>query len=221
MKTTTKSNLSVLLCVLGAPLAFAQQDRSIPADIRAESAEMRADAKEAALDNLNREIDRLDAMADQAPTAEEKSATKARIERLKERRSELRKDYAQARYDELKADVRAEYTRIANWTKRTFSGNEADNRVNDLSYYKSRPTDSSKAESKAALNAVEKEIDRLKEHCKSMPKGEERKAAEIRIKSLEKRLDQLEDNFNKSYFDALVDDVNNEWNHHKGHIRSN
>ncbi len=220
MKTTYKTNIAILLSLLSAPIVFAQQDRSLPADIRAESAEMKADAKEAALDNLNREIDRLDEMADNAPTSEEKSATKARIATLKERRSELRKDYAQARYDALKADVKAEYARVSNWTKRTFTNDEANSRVNDLSDYKSRPTDSSKSESKAALNAVEKEINRLEESCKSMPKGEARKAAEIRIKSLEKRHDQLEGSFNKASFDALVDDVNNEWNHHKNQVRS-
>ena len=61
------------------------------------------------------------------PTAEEKDAAKARIDVLKSRRNDLRKTYVAARFDELKADVRAEGNRVAAWTRRTFNRDEASN----------------------------------------------------------------------------------------------
>ena len=216
MKTNSKSNLVIALSLLAAPFAFGQTTPA-PAQVRADVAEMKADSKEAALELLNREIDRLDDRVDDAPNAEEKAALKTRIAALKERRSELRKEYVQARYDSLKADVSAEYGRISTWTKRTFTSDSSSSSMsdaNDIAYYKSRPTDTSKAEAKAGLAAVKKEIGRLEDQCQKMPKGEQRKAAEMRIKALEKRRDQIEDNFNKAYFDTLIDDVKAEWKSH-------
>jgi uncharacterized protein YpuA (DUF1002 family) len=44
-----------------------------------------------------------------------------------------------------------------------------------------------------------------------MPKGDNRDAAKRRLKALEERKDQLEHDFNKARFNALIDDVKNEW----------
>lgn len=212
---------------------------------RAESelAEVRGDAAKAALKELDAEIDRLDDLADNAPTREEKAATKARIDVLKERRNELRKNYVAARYDQLKADVRAESDKIGSWTKRQFNrdpASKARNEMNDavsdakraardagdatyaaansaaasmdLAAYKMRPTDTNKEEAKAALKALDARIEELDDRADKMPKGEARDAEKRRVKALEDRKDKLQHDFNKARFDALIDDVQSEWN---------
>jgi len=243
MKTLSRRALA-LLPALAIAVTFPIYAHASEVTAKAESAiaEVRGDAAKAALKDLDIEIDRVDAMIDNAPTDADKAAAKARMDVLKERRSELRKSYAQARYDELKADIRAEASRVGAWTKRTFTkdpaekaadeardaardakkaardaGNTAYANVNtlgtavDIAAYKMRPTDTNKEEAKAALKALNQNIDQLEDRIDNMPKGEDRDAAKRRLKALEDRKDELESDFNKARFDSLVDDVQREW----------
>jgi hypothetical protein len=305
MKTKTIRLLACApaLALISSLPAFAADE--IPARINSGVAEVQGDAAKAALRELDAEMDQLDEMADNAPTAEEKAAARARIDVLKERRSELRKTWAKARYDELKADVRAEGNKFKAWTKRTFTRDPAEkaaddirdatddarrdarragdkaadnardarrdmersarranddmsdaardaerdakratrranDEVNDaardakrevrqagdntyahvsaagasmdLAAYKSRPTETNKQEMKAAISALEKKIDELDDRADKMPRGAERDAAKRRVKALEDRKDEIEKEFTKSRFDALIDDVQGEWN---------
>jgi hypothetical protein len=207
-------------------------------------ADVRADASKAALKDLDAEIDRIDSLEDNAPTPEEKAAAKARLEVLKERRNELRKNYAAARYDELKADIRAESDRVGAWTKRTFTRDpsskvrsDMDDAVSDakrdaraagdaayasansagasmdLAAYKLRPTDTNKDEAKAALKALNTRIKELDDRADKMPRGQDRDIAKAHVKALEERKEELKHEFNKARCDALIDDVQSEWNH--------
>ncbi len=273
------ATLPVLALVLALP-AFAAD---VPAKIEAGIADARGDASKMALKELDAEIDQVDAMIDNAPTAEEKASAKARMDVLKERRSELRKTYVKARYDELKADVRAEGNKFKAWSKRTFTrdpaekaadeiadstrdakrdakraGDEAADETRDaaraakretrragdemadasreakrdirktgdntyahasstaatmdLAAYKMRPTDTNKEEAKAAIKALEQKIDELDDRADKMPRGADRDAAKRRVKALEDRKDEIEKQFHKARFDALIDDVQGEWN---------
>lgn len=117
------SPLAVLLCL---PQLHGAAGGEPGARAEATVSEAQGDAAKAALKDLDAEIERVDALLDQAPTPEEKAAAKARMEVLKGRRNELRKTYAKARYDEVKADVRAEYDRAAAWSKRTLTRDPAE-----------------------------------------------------------------------------------------------
>lgn len=242
-----KTKLIPKLALVPALIAFAASPAYLVASettARADAAvsEVKGDAAKAALQEIDTEIDRLDVLVDSAPTMEEKSAARARIDVLKERRGELRKTYVKSRYEELKADVRAEANKLGAWTKRTFNRDEASNAEReikntmsdvkreanqagdrayaaassasasmDLAAYKTRPTDTNKEEAKAALKALDARIEALEERVDAMPSGTARDAAERRVKALEDRKDELEDNFNKARFNALVDEVQAEW----------
>jgi hypothetical protein len=82
----------------------------------------------------------------------------------------------------------------------------------DLAAYKARPTDSNKDEMKAAIKAMEKRIDELDDRADKMPRGADRDAAKRRVKALEDRKDEIEKEFTKARFNALIDDVQAEWN---------
>lgn len=233
--------LPTLAVVLALPARSIANETTAKAE--AGIAEVRGDAAKVALKELDVEIDHVDALIDNAPTPEDKAAAKARIEVLKERRSELRKSYVSARYDELKADVRAEANRVSAWSKRTFTKSPAEKAVDetndavkdakkaaktagdnayatassasasmDLAAYKLRPTDTNKDEAKAAIKALDQRIDELEKRADKMPKGADRDIAKRRIKALEDRKDELQHQFNKARFDALIDDVQSEWN---------
>lgn len=73
--------------------------------------ENKAEVK-ASLAGLDTEIDRLDQQADALPRGEQRDAAKLRVKALKERRGELSSDFRKARYDALKADVKAEWNKI-------------------------------------------------------------------------------------------------------------
>jgi chromosome segregation ATPase len=213
------------------------------ARVESNAAEISGDAAKAALKEIDAEIDVLDDAVDNAPTAADKSAAKARLDALKERRSELRKTYVRSRFDELKADVRAESNRIGSWSKRTYKrdpvtttdrdlrnatsdarrdASRAGDRAYataastaaavDLESYKRRATDTDRNEAKAALKALDDRIDALKNRVDNMPKGADRDIAKRRAQALEDRKDQLEKDFNKERFNALVDEVQAQWN---------
>ena len=242
-----KTKLLRVLTLTPALVVLTTPFRSTAADAAARASasvsEAQGDAAKAGLKELDTEIDRLDEIADHAPTAEEKASAKARIEVLKSRRNDLRKTYVSARYDELKADVRAEGNRVAAWSKRTFNRDPVSNAerdVNnavtdakrdarragddayataasaaaamDLSTYKLRPTDTNKDEAKAALKALDARIEDLDKRADKMPRGADRDAAKRQVKALEDRKDELKHEFNKARFDALVDDVQAQWN---------
>src|SRR3954465_4389298 len=102
--------LLALVCVPAAALlpgAALAAIESRPNQVDSAIAAGREEAAKAALKQLDAESEQVDSLIDSAPTPEEKSAAKARMDVLKERRSELRKAYVKARYEELKADVRA------------------------------------------------------------------------------------------------------------------
>ncbi len=82
----------------------------------------------------------------------------------------------------------------------------------DLAAYKMRPTDTNKAEAKAALDALDAKIDELDDRADHMADGPDRDAAKRKVKALEDRKDELQHQFNKARFNALVDDVQREWN---------
>lgn len=231
--------LPALALGLAAPLLANEATANVESGI----AEVKGDAAKAALKELDAEIDHVDALVDNAPSSADKDAAKARLEVLKERRSELRKTYVKARYDELKADVRAEANKVGAWTKRTFTRDPAEKAADDihdaaqdakrsakkagddtyayassagaaidLNAYKMRPTDTNKEEAKAAIKALEQKIKALDDRADHMPRGADRDAAKRRVKALEDRKDELEHQFLKARFDALIDDVQNEWN---------
>lgn len=243
-----KTKLLRSLTLAPALVAFAATPAFVHASetsARAEAAisEVKGDAAKAALAELDTEMDRLETLIDNAPTDADKAAARARLDTLKERRSDLRKTYATARYDELKADVRAEANRLGAWAKRTFNRDEASNAKReikdtmndakrdarqagdkayaataaagasmDLAAYKMRPTDTNKEEAKAALRALDARIEALEDRVDDMDSGPARDRAERRVKALEDRKDQLKGEFNKARFNALVDEVQNEWN---------
>jgi chromosome segregation ATPase len=82
----------------------------------------------------------------------------------------------------------------------------------DLAAYKLRPTDTNKDEAKAALKALDAKIEALEDRADNMASGPDRDAAKRHVKALEDRKDELKHEFNKARFNALVDDVQTEWN---------
>ncbi|WP_438480993.1 hypothetical protein [Oleiharenicola lentus] len=193
-------NTKTIRTLLAAPalaiLAIAPISMSAnEASARAESAyaEVKGDAAKLALKGLDAEIDHVEALIDNAPTPEDKAAAKARLEVLKERRSELRKNYAQARFDELKADVRAEGNRVGAWTKRTFTKSDtekaydkAEDSVKDASKAAKRAGDSAYAYANTAGATTDIAAYKLR------PTDTNKEEAKLAIKALEAKIDELE-----------------------------
>jgi hypothetical protein len=191
MKNKALLTLIPALALGFASPAFANE---ASAKVDATIAEAKGDAAKMALNELNAEIDAVDAQIDAAPTSADKDAAKARLEVLKERRSELRKTYSKARYDELKADVRAEANKVGSWTKSKFTRDPAEKAADDI---KDATHDAKKAAKKAGDNAYAyansagAEIDLAA--YKMRPTDTNRDEAKAALKALEKKIDQLDD----------------------------
>lgn len=226
------THLALALILIGLRPAFAAEP--VPGAARAEalSAEAVSAERKAALATVDAQIAQIEAALDRAPDAAEQNAARTRLATLKERRSELRKDYAKAKVDELQADTKVEYEKVAAWTKRTahdvkakVSGPEVDSAAAaqaaanpeanaasaQVGLYRMHPSPENKAEVKAALEALDAEIDRLEDHAATLPEGENRRGLEKRIKALENRENALQRDFTKARWDALVRDVKTEW----------
>jgi hypothetical protein len=189
-----------LLPTLALAFALPAHSRAAEATAKVESdlAEAKGDATKVALKELDAEIDRVDALIDNAPTPEDKAAAKARMQVLKERRSELRKTYVSARYDELKADVRAEANRVGAWSKRTFSKDPVDKASDDA---KDAVRDAKRAANNAGdtayanANAVGAATDLAL--YKSRPTDTNKDEAKTALKALSQNIDQLKDRADK------------------------
>lgn len=173
--------------------SFADTAGQVGAKVESNIAEARGDAAKLAMQELDAEIDQVDAMIDNAPTKADKDAAKARIEVLKERRNELRKTYVKARYDELKADVRAEGNKFSAWTKSKFHRDPADKAVDEV---KDATHDAKKAAKKAGDNAYAyanstgAAIDLAA--YKLRPTDTNKDEAKAAIKALDQKIDELE-----------------------------
>lgn len=197
MNTKLLRSLTILpLAVLvAAPLsAQTAQANEVAARADATAAEIQGDAAKAALKELDAEIDRVDAAVDNAPTPEDKAAAKARLKVLKDRRSELRKNYASARYDELKADVRAEANRVGAWAKRTFTKDPADKAMDDAKDSVASTKDAAKrAGDNAYATAASAGASIDLAAYKLRPTDTNKDEAKAALKALDNKIDALED----------------------------
>lgn len=195
-----KTKLIRTLALLPALSLFAVPSFASEATARAEAAlsEVKGDAAKAGLKELDVEIDRLDALVDHAPTPADKAAAKARLDALKERRSELRKTYVAARFDELKADVRAESSRLGAWTKSKFNRDDASNaqrevrnEVNEARREARTAGDNAYAAVSSTGAAADLAAYKLR------PTDTNKEEAKLAIKALEARIKELDDRADK------------------------
>lgn len=195
MKT---KHIITVLPMLALGFALPASANEAGAKIESTVAEARGDAAKVALDALDAEINQVDAMIDNAPTKADKDAAKARMDVLKERRNELRKTYVKSRYDELKADVRAEANKFGSWTKSKFTRDPADKAYDEV---KDSANDAKKAAKKAGDNAYAyanstgAAIDLAA--YKMRPTDTNKEEAKAAIKALDHKIDELEDKADK------------------------
>ena len=226
------TQLALALVLIALRPAIAAEPVAGAARAEAATAESAALERKAALSAVDAQIDQIEVGLARAPDAAEQSAARARLADLKERRSALRKDYAKAKLDELQADTKVEYEKVAAWTRKTtrdlkekvsssapdattpapaVASPDANAARAHVELYRLNPSPENKAEVKAALDALDAEIDRLEDYAETLPQGDDRRALEKRVKVLEKRQDALERDFTKARWDALVADVKSEW----------
>lgn len=185
--------------LLGSPL--------ILATLRAQAvdsavAEVKGDAYKAMLKDLDAQLDRLDELEENAPTAEERDAAKTRIKLLKDRRSELRKNYVQARYDGLKADVKTEYNKLSAWTKKTFSNSPeskierkldaASDKTKEMAKDTAQATREMKADARAAVTPAAVATSADIAAYKMNPTDENKADVKASLATLDTEIDRLE-----------------------------
>lgn len=234
--TFTTSRLALIATLMALRPAFGEDvPAATTAEVRAETAEAKADAHRASLDQINASIDAIEARIANAPDDTEKAAAETRLKALKERRAELRKNFIKAKADELVADLKVEYDKVAAWTKRTYKNvkdkvtgdddqpglvpttraavdPDANTARAEIEFYRMNPSPENKADVKRALKALDQEIDRLDDYADTLPKGEKRDAVKQRVKALEAREKELKRDFTKARWDSLVNDLRESWN---------
>lgn len=190
------SLVPALALVLLAPTALPASEASARAD--AAISEARGDTAQSAMKELDVEIDRLDALVSNAPTAQEKAAAEARLDVLKNRRSELRKTYVKSRYDELKADVRAEANRLGAWTKRTFTRDpvaRTDDKITDSVSDAKRDVRAAGDSAYAGVSTAGAAMDLAA--YKLRPTDTNKEEAKAALKALDHRIEELDDRADK------------------------
>lgn len=165
-------------------------------------ADAKSEAYKAMLKDLDTQLDRLDELEDNAPTPEERDAAKARIKLLKERRSELRKNYVQAKYDGLKADVKTEYNKASAWTKKTFSSSpeskverkldDATDKAKDAAHNTAQAAREMKADARAAVNPAAVATSADLAAYKLNPTDENKADVKASLATLDAEIDRLE-----------------------------
>lgn len=226
------SNIIVTLAVLSLEPALLAAPTRVAALPEAAAAEAESAGRKAALAETDAQIEAIENSLEHAPDAATQAAARRRLDELKKRRAELRKNYVAAKAAELRDDAVAEYNRAVAWTKgrladakdsvvgptpgpadtaRAAVNPQAGAAAAHLALYRLNPTPENKAEVKTALEALDDEIDQLEDYADELPKGPERDALRKRVKALEAREDELEADFNRARWDALVSDLKSEW----------
>lgn len=231
-RTLTASNVALALALIALKPVLNADPVVESARDQAAASEVHASERKLALAEIDAQIAAIEHSLHQAPDAATKDAARARLDELKKRRADLRKNYVSAKAAELRADANLEYRKAVAWTKGTIadvketvsgtkpaaSGHvtattspEAAGATARIALYKLNPSPDNKAEVKAALEALDDEVDRLEDHADDMPKSAERDALRKRVEALEARKDALESDFNRARWDALVSDLKSEW----------
>jgi hypothetical protein len=206
------------------------------AEARGDAARVGMDALDAEIDRVDAMIDNAPTEADRAAAKARMDVLKERRNELRKRYVKARYDElsadVRAEANKFSAWTKRTFTRdpadkaadevndAAKDAKRAAvkAGDNAYAYANsagaalDLAAYKTRPTDTNKEEAKAALKALDQKIEALDDRADQLPRGAQRDALKRRVKTLEERKDELKNEFNKARFNALVDDVQNEWN---------
>ena len=229
LRTFTASNIALALTLIALKPAINAAPTALPETTASEA--YSADRK-AALAEIDAQIEAIERSLESAPDASTRETARQRLDELKKRRTELRKNYVAAKAAELRDDAVAEYQKAVAWTKGALAdakdsvvgpkpgaadtaaaaaNPQAGAAAGHLALYRLNPSAENKAEVKAALDALDDEIDRLEDHAEALPKGVEREALLKRVKALEAREDELESSFNRARWDALVSDLKSEW----------
>lgn len=228
----TASNIALALILIALRPALGAAPVRVASLPEATPSETQSAERKAALAEIDAQIEAIEDSLDRAPDAATKADARQRLDALKKRRTELRKNYVAAKAAELRDDAVAECKKAVAWTKGALS--DAKNAVvgskpaatdtaaaavnpqaaaaaSHLALYRLNPSSENKAEVKAALDALDDEIDRLDDYADTLPKGPERDALRKRVNALEAREDELESGFNRARWDALVSDLKSEW----------
>lgn len=193
-------------------------------DYRAHDTEMNKAEVKAALAAIDAELRHLDELADAAPTPAEKTDAKARYAALKVRRDELKQEFNRARYEAFKADLKAETDKASAWAKETFSTKPAassaasataataDTTAAKIADYRNDASEVNKAEVKASLDHLDADIELLQAKIEAVTDPIRKDELKVRFQALKDRRAELNSEFRKARYDALVADVKAEWN---------
>lgn len=203
--------------------------RGDAAKVALEQLDLEMDRVDALLDNAPSQADRVAAKARLAVLKERRSElrkvyVKARYDELRadllveaERVSAWAKrkfssDPATKATDEMNTAVKDAKEAAQAAEHRAYAEASSAEAATDIAVYKLRPTDTNKEEAKAGLKALEVNIDSLSARIDALPASEERSSALQRLRILKERRAELQSDFNKARFDALIDDVKHAWN---------
>ena len=211
-----------------APTLFADHAADTTAakidDYRSNNTEMNKAEVKAALAQIDAELKQLDEMADAAPTAQEKADAKLRYQLLKERRNELKKDFNRARYEAFKSELKAEKDKVSAWAKQVFSTKPAASSATSattaaaeitadkIAEYRADSSALNKAEVKASLERLDADIDLLDAKIESVSDPVRKEELKAHLKALKERRSELNTDFRKARYDAILADVKAEWN---------
>ena len=205
MKLNQKSSFP-FLCLLpvavlgfGVPVLSAQNATPAPAA----AAPVYTDEQKASLKALDAELARFDAMLQQDTDVQHKATVKAFLDGFKDRRDTMNKvPFDQGKYDEIRFDINVEYQRLAMWLAPPITPapmRKAEG-ISEIAVYKLSPSPANKADVAAALGALDREITRLDAAAGSP-------ADKARVKGFRDRRAELNKDFTKAKWDALIADM--------------
>jgi hypothetical protein len=202
MKPTHKFSFPLLCLLPAAILGFAlpMSAQPAPAPAAAAAAPEYTDEQKTALKALDNELARFDAMLEKDTDLQHKATVKAFLDAFKDRRDAMNKvPFDQGKYDEIRFDINVEYQRLAMWLADPITPPVAPKAagISEVAVYKLNPSPANKADVKAALDAVDREIARLESHASSA-------ADKTKVQGIKTRRAELGKEFTKARWDGLI-----------------
>jgi hypothetical protein len=183
-------------------------------DDREAATEVNKAEVKAALAELDTQIAHLDSLSVHAPDEASRRAARARVETLKDRRDELRSDFNQARFDELRADVRREWNQFKGWVRKKADRDEPVRKERPDAAAANRaasPAHDSvlRREHDAALTRVDQELDLLHDRAEKLD-STSKEELQARINVLKDHRKDLEKNFTEERYTSLIREIRTE-----------
>jgi|GEM_PF-2671422 len=192
---------------LGVPLFSAPETASgVQSDTPSRTPRVfNKDEARAALAQVDAELNHLDQLANAAPTAAAKAELTAGVSAMRERKDELKENFDQPRYEALKKVLQLQKGKVSAWSR------ENPDREKGQKNATPNPAVPAHTGEKGDLTRLDADLYLLEARIDTLTDPARKAESKRGLKQLKDRRNELNREFRRDRYDALVNEVKSQW----------